>query len=163
MLAAGPGLFTGLGSQDASDEGMDKLSPERRSANMRQIRSKHTAPEMAVRRLVFQMGYRYRLHVRTLPGSPDLVFPRLRKIVLVHGCYWHPHRGCSFSHQPKSHQDYWLPKLSRNRQRDRQNIRRLTRLGWTVLVVRECEVQDRAGLAQKLSDFLKGELNRKSR
>jgi len=104
---------------------------------MRRIRSKDTSPEMTVRRMVHRMGYRYRLHVRTLPGCPDMVFPGLRKIVQVYGCYWHPHGSCRFSHCPQSSLDYWLPKLDGNRQRDRKNLRRLRRQGWAVLVVRE--------------------------
>ena len=133
---------------------MDRLPPERRSENMRRIRSKDTSPEMFVRRLVHRMGYRYRLHVRTLPGSPDMVFPRLRKIVQVYGCYWHPHASCRCSHRPKSHLDYWLPKLEGNRKRDKQNSRRLRRQGWDVLVIRECQIGDEKILEERLERFL---------
>lgn len=121
---------------------------------MRRIRSGDTAPEMTVRRLVHSMGYRYRLHVRTLPGCPDMVFVRLRKIVQVYGCYWHPHGLCPCSHRPKSRLDYWLPKLEGNRKRDKENSRRLRQQGWDVLVVRECQIGNQARLAEKLAEFL---------
>jgi DNA mismatch endonuclease (patch repair protein) len=121
---------------------------------MRRIRSKDTSPEMTVRRLVHQMGYRYRLHVRILPGCPDMVFPRLRKIIQVFGCYWHPHGSCRRSHRPKSRLDYWIPKLEGNRERDKENARRLRRQGWRVLVIRECQLSDQTALAGKLARFL---------
>ena len=122
---------------------------------MRRIRSKDTAPEMAVRRLVHRMGYRYRLHVRALPGCPDLVFPRLRKIIQVYGCYWHPHGACRFSHRPQSRLDYWLPKLEGNRKRDSDNTRRLRRQGWHVLVIRECQIGHEKILEERLASFLR--------
>ncbi|MCX7605327.1 MAG: very short patch repair endonuclease [Bryobacteraceae bacterium] len=134
---------------------MDKLSPDERSRNMRLIRSRDTSPEIAVRSLVHSMGFRFRLHVRALPGCPDLVFPRLRKIIFVHGCFWHPHQSCKFGHIPKSNLEYWLPKLRCNQERDRANIRKLRRLGWHVLVVRECQVKDAARLKARLLRFLK--------
>jgi DNA mismatch endonuclease, patch repair protein len=124
---------------------------------MRRIRSKDTSPEMFVRRLVHRMGYRYRLHVRALPGCPDLVFPRLRRIVQVYGCYWHPHGDCRFSHWPKSRLDYWGPKLEGNRQRDKRNLRRLRHLGWAVLVIRQCQIGDLGRLAATLTEFLSNE------
>jgi DNA mismatch endonuclease (patch repair protein) len=100
------------------------------------------------------MGYRYRLHVRDLPGCPDLVFPRLGKIIQVFGCYWHPHRGCRHSHRPLSRVEYWIPKLERNRQRDKENLRLLRQQGWVVLVVRECKIADGGKLASTLRMFL---------
>lgn len=133
---------------------MDNLSRSERSENMRSIRSGDTSPEWRVRRIVHSMGFRYRLHVRDLPGCPDLVFPRLRKIVLVHGCFWHPHGDCRYSHIPKSNLDYWLPKLERNRARDKRNIAALRRMGWKVLIVRECEAADSARLSKRLEKFL---------
>lgn len=134
---------------------MDTISPERRSALMARIRSKDTKPEMAVRRLAFAMGRRYRLHVRALPGCPDLVFPKDHKIVLVHGCYWHPHPGCPIAKPPKSRLDYWLPKLEGNLKRDRQNLRELRRLGWSVLTVRECQIRcDLGHVERRLTRFL---------
>jgi DNA mismatch endonuclease (patch repair protein) len=123
---------------------------------MRRIRSKDTSPEMTVRRMVHRMGYRYRLHVRSLPGCPDMVFPRLRKIVQVYGCYWHPHGSgrCRCSHQPKSRLEYWLPKLDGNRKRDKRNVRQLRRQGWGVLVIRECQISSDHRLAERLAKFL---------
>ena len=118
----------------------DRLSPTERSANMRRIRQTDTKPELAVRRAAHQLGYRFRLHRRDLPGTPDLVFPRLRKVILVHGCFWHQHPGCRLARTPKSRLDYWLPKLERNRKRDAEVQAALRKLGWDVLVVWECQV-----------------------
>jgi DNA mismatch endonuclease (patch repair protein) len=132
----------------------DKLNPDRRSENMRKIRAKNTSPEMLVRRLVHGMGFRYRLHVPGLPGKPDLVFPRLNKIIEVRGCFWHQHGKCIDSHIPKSRLDYWLPKLQRNQGRDVANLRRLKALGLRVLVVWECEVKNEKKLIAKLRRFL---------
>src|ERR1035441_1852356 len=96
---------------------------------MRRIRSRDTSPEMAVRRLVHSMGFRFRLHISELPGKPDLVFPRLSRIIEVRGCFWHQHPGCSDSHIPKSRISYWKPKLRRNQERDEENLRKLRKLG----------------------------------
>lgn len=131
----------------------DKLSPERRSVNMRNIRSKHTSPELTVRRLVHGMGFRYRLHVASLPGKPDLVFTRLRKIIEVRGCFWHQHKSCIDSHIPKSRIEYWGPKLARNQQRDKQNEKALRKMGWKVLTVWECEV-NRPAATRRVQLFL---------
>ena len=133
---------------------MDRLTPERRSANMSQIRSRDTSPEMVVRRLVHGMGYRFRLHVPELPGKPDVVLPRLRRIIDVRGCFWHQHGGCIDSHLPRTRVGYWLPKLRRNQQRDSENGKKLRALGWRLLVVWECETQDIARLAKRLARFL---------
>jgi len=131
----------------------DKLTPERRSDNMAKIRSTDTSPEMLVRRLVHRMGFRYRLHVGNLPGKPDLVFPRLNKIIEVRGCFWHQHGKCIDSHVPKSRLDYWGPKLKRNVQRDRVNQKTLRQMGWTILVIWECEVGN-PNLNTRLQQFL---------
>jgi DNA mismatch endonuclease, patch repair protein len=135
---------------------VDTISPERRSANMSRIRSRDTSPEMAVRRLVHGMGYRYRLHVAQLPGKPDLVFPRLKRIIEVRGCFWHQHHGCIDSHIPKSRTEYWAPKLARNQRRDKENGRKLRALGWRVCAVWECEVKNTVKLSKRLAAFLKG-------
>lgn len=118
------------------------VAPDREalSAQMRRIRKRDTKPELVVRRLVHSLGYRYRLYRRDLPDTPDLVFPRLRKIIFVHGCFWHQHDCRLGSKQPSSNQSYWLPKLSRNVQRDRWARARLVELGWDVLVW-ECETR----------------------
>lgn len=133
---------------------MDKISPKRRSANMAKIRSRDTKPEMAVRSLVHRMGYRFRLHRRDLPGKPDLVFGPRKKVIFVHGCYWHGH-GCAVGGKgAKSNVRYWGPKIVRNKQRDRSSIAKLRRRGWRVLVVWECRTRDIAGLELKLRSFL---------
>ena len=133
---------------------MDNLTPERRSANMSQIRSQGTSPEMTVRWLVHGMGYRYRLHVASLPGKPDIVLPRLKRIIEVRGCFWHQHPGCTDSHIPKSRVQYWAPKLERNQRRDVENGRQLRRLGWRVCVVWECETKAQLRLLRRLARFL---------
>lgn len=133
----------------------DRLTPERRSENMRRIRAANTSPEMLVRRIVHGMGFRYRLHVADLPGKPDLVFPRLKKIIEVRGCFWHQHGRCVDSHIPRSRRDYWLPKLERNKNRDGKNIRKLRTLGYRILVVWECETKDEKPLRRKLERFLR--------
>ena len=129
-----------------------------RSAQMARVRGKDTKPEMVVRRLVHAMGYRYRLHRKDLPGKPDLVFPRLRKIIQVHGCFWHQHPdpACRRARIPKSRREFWVPKLEGNARRDIENERALRELGWDVLVVWECETTPsrREELAGKLEEFL---------
>lgn len=133
---------------------MDNLSPEDRSKAMRRVRSRDTTPELSVRRLVHAMGYRYRLHVATLPGRPDLAFPRLRKVLFVHGCFWHGHRRCGKQTTPSSRREYWLPKLDRNKQRDRRNRRLLRKAGWGVLVVWECQLKNPEAVARRIRRFL---------
>jgi DNA mismatch endonuclease (patch repair protein) len=121
---------------------------------MRSIKGRDTSPEMVVRRLVHAMGFRYRLHVAELPGKPDLVFVRLKRIIDVRGCFWHQHIGCGDGHIPKSRAEYWVPKLARNKERDAVNMHALRRLGFRVLVLWECEVRDPKRLAAKLRRFL---------
>ena len=133
---------------------MDIVPPERRSANMRLIRSRDTLPEMTVRRLIHAMGFRFRLHVADLPGKPDIVLPRLKSIVEVRGCFWHQHPGCIDSHIPKTRIKYWAPKLARNQRRDKENEDKLTALGWRVLVVWECEIKNIRKLSKRLARFL---------
>lgn len=108
---------------------------------MRRIRKADTKPEMIVRRMLHTAGYRYRLHDRWLPGHPDIVLPRHRKIIFVHGCFWHRHDCPDGRKLPRSKLDYWSPKLERNRQRGDQHIKELTKLGWHVLVVWECQLR----------------------
>ena len=134
---------------------VDTISVKRRSENMRRIRSKGMKPEMTVRRLVHAKGFRYRLHSSKLPGKPDLVLSRLKKIIEVRGCFWHRHQNCIDSHIPKSRRDYWLPKLRRNQQRDAENLKRLRTLGWSVLIVWECQVSDVQLLSVRLEKFLR--------
>ena len=110
----------------------DTVTPRRRSEIMSNIRAKGMKPEMAVRRMVHAMGYRYRLHRRDLPGKPDLAFPARRKVIFVHGCFWHQHgdTACRIARRPKSNQDYWLPKLERTVARDSEHLVQLAELGW---------------------------------
>jgi DNA mismatch endonuclease (patch repair protein) len=122
------------------------------SRRMAAIGAKDTTPEMTVRRLMHSLGYRYRLHVRTLPGTPDLVFPSRRKIIDVKGCFWHLH-GCPHSHVPKARYEFWVAKLRRNKQRDQQTSRALRRLGWNVLTIWECQTRDLARLKKRIDRF----------
>lgn len=117
---------------------MDHLDKEARSRNMARIRSKETSPEKIVRRGLHARGFRYKLYVSGLPGKPDLVFPRYRTVLFVQGCFWHQHPGCKRANMPKSRQEYWIPKLSRNIQRFEEVKKELEDLGWHVLVAWEC-------------------------
>lgn len=131
----------------------DIVTPETRSRMMSGIRGRDTKPELAVRRYLHSRGLRYRLHVRELPGRPDIVLPRHRTVVFVHGCFWHRHEGCRFAYTPKSRQEFWLPKLEGNAARDARDQQQLRDLGWRVEVVWECELRsDRlSALALELS------------
>lgn len=120
---------------------------------MRSIKSSDTAPELAVRRLLHSLGYRFRLHRADIPGKPDIVFPARKRVVLVHGCFWHQH-ACKLGRVPKGNQSYWVPKLARNMQRDKDVRRQLRALGWRVLAVWECQVS-KPWLATRLEKFLK--------
>lgn len=131
----------------------DTVSPEKRSQIMQAIKSRNTGPELTVRRLAHRLGYRYRLHRKDLPGRPDLVFPARKKVIFVHGCFWHAH-SCKYGRAPQSRQDYWLPKLKRNQERDAENRAELAALGWEVLTLWECELKDLGGLADRLKAFL---------
>ena len=137
---------------------MDSLAPAERSARMSLIKAKNTKPELIVRRMLHRMGFRFRLHRRDLPGSPDLVFPRRRKIVFVHGCFWHRHPdpACPLARLPKTRLDFWLPKLERNRARDLDKQAELRAMGWRIQVVWECELRDREQLENALREFLEG-------
>ncbi len=135
---------------------MDTLTERERSAIMARIRAKDTRPEMAVRRMTHSMGYRYRLHRRDLPGAPDLVFPSRRKVIFVHGCFWHRHPGCPNTRTPKSRLGFWVPKLEENRRRDLRNRRRLYSLRWRVLVVWECQLGHLDRVARRIRAFLDG-------
>ena len=123
---------------------MDNVDSATRSRNMSAIRAKDTEPEMLVRRALFARGFRYRLHSIELPGRPDLVLPRWGAAIFVNGCFWHGH-GCQRFRMPSSRIDYWAPKITRNRERDRRDSARLRRLGWRVLRVWECELKADAG------------------
>ena len=133
---------------------VDSLDQAARSAVMARVRGKNTRPEMIVRKLVFAAGYRYRLHVRKLPGSPDLVFPSRKKVIFVHGCFWHRHEGCALARIPKSRVAFWVDKLNGNRARDARNLDALTQAGWQTLVVWECQLGDLMALEEEISRFL---------
>src|ERR1700728_3053068 len=126
----------------------DGVDP-RRSALMARVRSKDSKPELVVRKLAHRLGYRFRLHRKDLPGTPDLIFPRLRKVILVHRCFWHQHKGCRSATIPQIRQAYWLRKLARNKQRDLETLRSLSNSGWSTLVVWGCEIQDARKLEVK--------------
>ena len=134
----------------------DSLSPEERSQRMSLVRGKDTKPEMIIRSLLHRSGYRYRLHVRDLPGSPDLVFPSRKKVVFVHGCFWHRHACRLGARLPKSRVGFWRSKLEANRRRDLRTRRRLRRAGWRVLVIWECQIQKWTAerMLAKLRSFL---------
>lgn len=134
----------------------DQFSPAKRSRIMRAVKSTDTAPEMIVRRLVHALGYRYRLHSAELPGKPDLVLPRHRKVILVHGCFWHRHACRSGRSMPASRVEYWQQKFERNVKRDCANLRKIRRLGWRVLVIWECQTRParRAALVGRVERFL---------
>ncbi len=126
-----------------------------RSENMRRIRSKNTAPELAVRRLLRSLGFMgYRLHRKDIPGKPDIAFIARKKAIMVNGCFWHGHTCKEGLRRPRSNQAYWLPKIERNRERDALNESRMKGAGWAVLTVWECEIGDEAGLSRQLRDFL---------
>lgn len=133
---------------------MDTLTPSDRSLRMARVKSKGTKPEMVVRRLLFSMGYRYRLHDRSLPGSPDIIFRGRKKVIFVHGCFWHRHDGCPLARLPKSRLDFWIPKLEGNRERDTRTLHQLNSLGWDVLVIWECKLKDLNLLEKILNGFL---------
>lgn len=121
---------------------------------MSRIRGKNTTPELIVRKLVYSMGYRYRLHYAKLPGKPDLVFPGRKKVIFVHGCFWHGHEGCKKATIPKTRVEYWKPKLEENKKRDREKQIELEDMGWDFLTIWQCELKDIEGLKKKIQSFL---------
>ena len=131
---------------------MDTLTKDRRSWNMSRIRSKDTIPEMHVRSALHRAGYRFRLHVKDLPGKPDIVLPKYKTVIFVHGCFWHRHSGCPRATMPSSNQEYWQEKFQRNVERDKREQVELKKLGWKVIVVWECSV--------KQETFLQALINR---
>ena len=135
---------------------MDTLDKAQRSSRMSLIRGRDTKPEIVVRRVLHRLGYRYRLHCRDLPGRPDIVFRKIRKVIFVHGCFWHRHGdpNCRLARLPKSRLDFWEPKFAANTERDAKNQKALKDAGWTVLLVWECELGDSEQLENKLRHFL---------
>jgi DNA mismatch endonuclease (patch repair protein) len=135
---------------------VDTLTKQERSERMGRVKGADTKPEMVVRRLVHAMGYRYRLHGRDLPGKPDIVFRSRKKVIFVHGCFWHRHPGCKLARIPKTRLDFWVPKLEGNRERDIRNQQALGQMGWRYLVIWECEIGDRGDLENRILEFLGG-------
>lgn len=132
---------------------VDNRTKASRSALMSRIGSKNTAPELVVRGLLHALGYRFRLHRKDLPGTPDIVLPKLRKAIFVHGCFWHAH-GCRIGQPPKSNPEFWQPKLARNKARDAEKSEALRDAGWDVLTLWQCEIKERTTLQAKLISFL---------
>lgn len=132
----------------------DTVSVPERSRLMSLVKAKNTRPEMLIRRLVHGAGYRYRLHGAKLPGKPDLVFASRRKVIFVHGCFWHRHDHCALARMPKSNQDFWMAKLEGNKERDAANQRKLREMGWEVMVVWECELRDMNAVLERITCFL---------
>lgn len=120
----------------------DRLDKERRSWNMGRIRSKNTKPEMAVRKALHAAGFRFRVHVKDLPGKPDIVLPKWKAVVFIHGCFWHRHNGCKGASTPKTRTEWWNNKFERNQENDEKNIQALKNDGWNVVIVWECEIKN---------------------
>lgn len=133
---------------------MDKVSQEKRSEIMSKVRNKNTKPELTVRSLAHRLGYRFRLHRKDLPGKPDLVFPKFKKVIFVHGCFWHGHDCKAGKNRPKSNIEFWEKKLSGNIERDKKNLKALSKLGWEPLIIWECETKNHAQLSNSIQQFL---------
>jgi DNA mismatch endonuclease (patch repair protein) len=132
---------------------VDRVSEETRSYIMSTVASKNTGPEISVRKTLHRLGYRYRLHKKTLPGSPDIAFPKKKKVVFVHGCFWHGH-NCKYGRLPKSKTAYWNVKIEVNKERDHRNILKLKDLGWKSMIVWQCQLKDMTTTIKKLVAFL---------
>ena len=133
----------------------DTLSTEERSRLMAKIKGKNTAPERAVRSLLHRAGYRFRIHVRGLPGTPDVVLPKYRAVVFIHGCFWHRHRNCKIATMPQSHKKFWSEKFARNVANDARHRRKLRRLGWRVVTVWSCQLRHPERVLAKIEKALK--------
>lgn len=132
---------------------MDNRSKESRSALMSRIHGKNTKPELTVRKFLFSQGLRYRNNVKTLPGTPDIVLPRFKVAIFIHGCFWHGH-SCRQGHLPSSNVDYWATKITQNRERDQRKINDLEQLGWTVIVIWQCEIRNKTMQTERLNLLL---------
>lgn len=135
---------------------VDSVSPAQRSRNMARIRSRDTTPELLVRSLLHRAGFRFRLHRKNLPGTPDIVLPKHKTVIFVNGCFWHQHPGCRRATLPKTNREYWIPKLLKNVVRDAKHLEQLKKANWRVLCLWECETTNRSDLAEKLVKFLRG-------
>ncbi len=139
----------------AAKNKMDKISRITRSENMRRIHSRHTKPELITRKLVSQLGIKYRLHPKNILGSPDIINRKHKFAIFVHGCFWHQHTKCKYCHLPKSRKSYWTPKLRRNVQRDKRNVALLKKNGWNVLIIWECQLHKPLKAKSRLTRFFK--------
>lgn len=133
---------------------MDDLTEEQRKKNMRHIRSKDTKPEEIVRKYLFAHGFRYRKNDARYPGKPDIVLPKYKTVIFVNGCFWHQHEGCRYAAIPKTREEYWLPKLKRNKERDRAVVEKLQKSGWRVLIIWECEIRKKADREERLNNLV---------
>jgi len=148
-------IVLNISSLKKSKQTMDVLSPEQRSHNMSRIRGKNTKPEMLIRKWLWAQGYRYRLHEKSLPGSPDIVFVQQRKVIFVHGCFWHKH-DCSCFHWPETNENFWKKKIKENYLRDQRNYQILIAEGWEYLVIWTCEIKkELSQILDKLVEFLR--------
>ena len=136
----------------------DVVTPEQRSRNMSKIKGKNTKPEMIVRSACHELGLRYRLHRKDLPGTPDLVFPKYRLCLFVHGCFWHRHPGCKYAYTPKSRLHFWLPKLAKNVERDINAQRALEVSGWRVSIIWECQTKNTDTLRTEIQKMINPEV-----
>jgi len=137
---------------------MDNLTREKRSWNMSRIQSKNTAPEKIVRSILHAMGYRFRLHVASLPGTPDVVLPKYKAVIFVHGCFWHRHAGCKYAYSPKTRVQFWQKKFKENMSVHEKATQELDQMGWRVLVIWECELKNLDLVKQKLTLFIQESL-----
>jgi DNA mismatch endonuclease, patch repair protein len=126
---------------------MDVHEPSVRSYNMSRIKGKDTKPEMLVRKFLFARGFRYRLHVKNLPGKPDIVLPKHKTVIFIHGCFWHGHKGCKYFVVPKTRTEWWLNKIERNKQNDKVSVKALTKVQWKVITIWECELKPAIALS----------------
>ena len=136
-----------------SSEVMHKVS-EQRSRNMSAIKSKNTKPEIAVRKLLHSMGFRFRLHRKDLPGSPDIVLPKYKTVIFVHGCFWHRHENCKYASNPKTRKEFWESKFKANVKRDLEIQEKIKNIGWQSVVIWECEIKNVENFREKLIDFI---------
>ena len=132
---------------------MHKIS-EQRARNMSAIKSKNTKPEIAVRKLLHSMGYRFRLHRKDLPGSPDIVLPKYKTVIFVHGCFWHRHENCKYASNPNTRKEFWESKFKANVKRDFENQEKIKNIGWQSVVIWECEIKNKALLINRLQNIL---------
>ena len=132
----------------------DRISKEQRSWNMSRIRGRNTRPEKIVRSMLHRMGFRFRLNRKDLPGKPDIVLPRHKTVIFVHGCFWHRHPKCKYSYTPKSRLEFWIPKFNKNIEADKKAVKGLEKLGWNVIVFWECELAETENLEKRISVLL---------